>query len=205
MIVSVADNRGPSGRTRRGAVGRWRVLLPAAVMCLIGVAAYPPAAASARHRATCPGSAQAPSSQQRRGSRQALVPGHPHVVRLCRYRGRFKPHSAYIETRLVASRLITHRATVDRLVRRIDRLPGFPHTSARTCPGGRPSRAVAYFRYGKGPDEEVLVQLGNCYRVTNGARARDGLSVRGFRLVHQLIRLTTRGGGHEDCAHMRQH
>jgi hypothetical protein len=156
--------------------------IAAGVWLLMGVtaAAHPEAAGAAGSDFRCTASAQAPSAGGHRASGR-LVPRKPSVLAFCRY-GRAPAHT------LEASRLVTRRETVRRVVRGLNALPTMP-TGAVSCPSDNGSEIVVYAMYKRSATRIVHVGLSGCLI----ARRRDVVrwdSPSGGRFIRVLKHLT---------------
>jgi hypothetical protein len=106
-----------------------------------------------------------------------LVPAKPIALRLCRY----GPLPSYT---LEASRLLTARRQVRRLVRGLNSLPAMP-AGAFACPVDNGSSIAVIAIYRRSAARTVHVELTGCLIATRGGVVRWDLPSHG-RFVHRL-------------------
>jgi hypothetical protein len=100
-------------------------------------------------------------------ARNSLAPAGPAAIRLCGYLGL----NAHPRLTLAASRLVSSRAVMNRLVGELDHLPRMA-TGAINCPADDGSAIVALLTYPGGHRLTIRVGLTGCGVVTNGSMMR---------------------------------
>jgi hypothetical protein len=152
-------------------------------LCLGGSSA---AGSSTVHRAVCPRTDTRPPVTSRPAG-QPLVPAGATGALLCRYRGMNPDFSRY--GHLAYTARVTSAVVLGRLAGDFDALRPFPR-GPTSCPADDGARIVAFFRYRRGPDEPVVVDLGGCAKVTNGPVTLTAGPHPGPRLLARLRYLT---------------
>lgn len=153
-------------------------LATASVLAAVG-AAGGHAAATAQPTFHCTAGSQAPGGSDRRSG--PLLPGKPTALLLCRY-GPMPSHT------LQASRLLSSRLRVRKVVRGLNALPAMP-SGAMSCPHDDGSTVVVQATYRKGAPRVVQVERSGCLTARRGGVVRWDLPDHG-RFVHRLERLT---------------
>lgn len=141
------------------------------------------AASPARSPGTsCPARTRSVPASHRPGAKRSLVPPGAGSVVLCRYAGLNDP--AHRAGRLVRSRVLARRAIVRALGHQLDRLHRLPK-GAVSCPLDDGSEVAVIFRYPRGRDDPVTVELTGCQVVTNGHLIRTAATP-GSKLIARL-------------------
>ncbi len=122
-------------------------------------------------------------------TRSELAPKGAREIRLCRY-SKVEPGSG---SKLLESKLVRKRATVDELVNEFDQLVA--ENGAYSCPADLGSQILARLAYPDRHRDTISVDLSGCQSVSNGhlfrtAASAPGYNPAGARLASQLRRLT---------------
>jgi hypothetical protein len=115
-------------------------------------------------------------------SDDAIVPGEPERLLLCRYWGmNYEDRSS----RLAKRKLITDPATVRLIADGLNELPPFPDGEF-TCPSDEGARTYAFFAYPADPPVVAELRFEGCPAATNG---RAGVALLGDPVARQVMNL----------------
>jgi hypothetical protein len=112
----------------------------------------------------------------------AIVPGEPDRLLLCRYWGMNHENRSL---RLAKRKLITDSATVRLIADGLNDLPPFPD-GVSACPSDEGARTYAFFAYPDDPPVVVELNSEGCSAATNG---RSGVALFGDPVARQIMNL----------------
>ncbi len=115
-------------------------------------------------------------------SDDAIVPGEPERLLLCRYWGMNHENRSF---RLAKRKLITDPATVRLIADGLNDLPPFPDGEF-TCPSDEGARTYALFAYPDDPPVVVELRSEGCLAATNG---QAGIARFGDPIARQVMNL----------------
>lgn len=179
-------------RVRRLWRRRLTMAILAGVQAVIAGAVLSAGSASANSAPTCPNTApQGTQTNPWPPAERRLAPRGARTINLCRYSGM----NTQPNFRLVGSHLVSRRATIRRLVHRLDALKSAPPNQAFACPADDGSQVVATLLYPAQRQVQISVTLSGCETATNGDVTRaafnfDGRNPQGPKVVGELKRLT---------------